>query len=688
MPQVNLQNLVVLSLVLLGAGASGRADGPAMPPPAKAQSGWSYTPLPSQTAVADGKIDRGAHSEARSAFIRSHYTKYEFRIAMRDDVRLFTVVYVPNDASPTQRYPMLLMRTPYSVAPYGASRYKHELGPFESYEHEGFIFVFQDVRGCYLSEGSFVNMRPQQPNNHGSRDIDESTDTYDTIEWLLRNIQNSNGRVGMWGISYPGFYAAAGAIDSHPALKAVSPQAPIADWFLGDDMHRHGAFNLEMAFGFFSRFGIPRPLPTDVEDWEPFDHGTPDVYRYFLELGPLGNAAGRFSEKIPFWEDIVAHPSYDEFWQARNLLPHLRHVRAAVLLVGGWYDSEDLYGPLHIHKALAAQNPGIRSSLFIGPWIHGGWSRTDGSGLGDADFGFKTSELYAEKELAFFKHHLKGTQDAEPPAAWVFETGANRFRAFDSWPPASVKKRAIYLQAGGRLGWKPVPSKVPATAPDLDYDEYVSDPSKPVPCSGDFVLGCLRRFAAEDQRFASTRPDVLSYMTEPLSRDLTLAGPIEVDLQVATTGSDADFVVKVIDVNPGRLPGPKRAHGAQAAGEPDRGGQQTLVRGEPFRARFRDDYSNPKPFVPNQVTRVRFTMNDVFHTFQRKHRLMVQVQSSWFPFVDRNPQTYVENIFKARPSDFVKATHRVYRSSGQQSAIIVGVLPAPDESFPGPAELE
>ncbi|MFO0574316.1 MAG: CocE/NonD family hydrolase [Polyangia bacterium] len=671
--------------LLFGAAARGEAPpstGPAAPAAAAPSGGWALTPLPPQPLVAEGRLRGGASSEARKDYVRSHYTKYEFRVPMRDGKRLFTSVYVPNDAGPARRYPMLMVRTPYSVAPYGASRYRPALGPFESYDREGFIFVYQDARGCYMSEGEFENVRPQPT---APRIASEATDTYDTIEWLLRNVAHHNGRVGMWGISYPGFYAAAGSIDSHPALKAVSPQAPIGDWFLGDDMHRHGAFALEMAFGFFAKFGLARPQPTDREDYEPFDHGTPDTYRYFLDLGPLSNARSRFGAPIKFWDDFFAHPNYDSFWQERSLPPRLRNVRSAMLVVGGWYDSEDLYGPLKIYEALRQKNPMTPTSLIIGPWIHGGWSRTDGSALGDSDFGMKTSEIYAQKELGFFLHHLKGAPAPELPAAYVFETGANRWRSFDAWPPRAAVAQKILLQAGGRLSLSASPPGTSATgaagaADDGGFDEYISDPSKPVPCSARPDRGCLRSFFAEDQRFTASRPDVLVYATEPLADDLTIAGPLEVELFVSTTGSDADFVVKLIDVNPDRLPGPQKNH--DAASEPDRGGQQTLLRGEPFRARFRDSYSSPQPLTPGQVTRVRFVMNDVFHTFQRKHRLMVQVQSSWFPFIDRNPQTFVPSIYQAEPQHFVKATHRIHRGAATPSGITVRVLPGPDAPRP------
>lgn len=604
---------------------------------------------------------------ARAEYIRTHYTKYEYRIPMRDGVRLFTSVYVPNDAGPRKRYPILLERTPYSVAPYGVDRYRKQLGG-AAFEKDGFIFVYQDVRGRNMSEGEFVNMRPHLPKKRGPKDIDESTDTYDTIAWLLKNVPGNNGRVGQRGISYPGFYTSAGAIDSHPALKAVSPQAPIADWFW-DDMHRHGAFNLSLAFNFFSGFGKPRPAPTANEEWPRFDHGTPDGYQFFLELGPLSNVESRyFKGDIAFWKDLAAHPNYDAFWQERNILPHLKNIKAAVLVVGGWYDAEDLYGPLRTYQAIERQNPGISNSLVMGPWPHGGWWREDGASLGDAEFGFKTSESYQALELAFFKHHLKDGEKPSIPEALVFETGANRWRSFDAWPPPSVRETRLYFHPKGMLS-----TKAPTNTAEA-FDEYVSDPDKPVPYTQESNPGWPKRYMAEDQRFAARRPDVLVYQTEPLEKDLTLAGPLEAELWVSTTGTDADWVVKLIDVNPGKLPG-----WSASDGKPNRGHQQTLVRGEPFRGRFRDSYSEPKPFKPGEVTKVRFVINDVFHTFKRGHRVMIQVQSSWFPLIDRNPQTFVPNIFEAKEEDFVRAFHRVYRSAKHPSSIKVGVLPAVDE---------
>ena len=605
----------------------------------------------------------------RAEYVRSHYTKFEYRIAMRDGVHLFTSVYVPNDASASQTYPMLLVRTPYSVAPYGASRYKERLGPNAEYEKDGFVFVFQDVRGAHMSEGVFVNMRPQTD----GKGIDESTDTFDSIEWLVKNVPHNNGKVGQWGVSYPGFYTSAGAINSHPALKAVSPQAPIADWFRGDDMHRHGAFNLQLGFAFFSGFGKPRPEPTDNEESDPFEFGTPDGYQYFLDVGPLSNLKSRFEKDKPvaFWDEISAHPNYDDFWQSRNLLPHLKGVKAATLVVGGWYDTEDLYGPLATFRAINAQNPGVRSTLVMGPWTHGGWARSDGNAVGDADFGFKTSLTFQPVELAFFKHWLKGADDPKLPRAWVFETGSNRWRKFDAWPPAGVREKALYLGDKGGLSF------APAGASASSFDEFPSDPAKPVPYTTEISTHWSRHYIAADQRFTASRPDVLVYQSEPLERDITLAGPLRANLWVSTSATDADWVIKLIDVSPGKLPGWTEAD--EKAGTRNRGGQQTLVRGEPFRGRFRDGLDSPKPFVPDQPTEVAFDINDVFHTFQRGHRIMIQVQSSWFPFIDRNPQHYVPNIFEAKEEDFVRATHRVYRDAQHPSSISVGVLPALDE---------
>ncbi len=603
-----------------------------------------------------------AEPDDRAEYIRSHYAKYEYLIPMRDGVRLFTAVYVPYDKS--EKYPILLLRTPYSVSPYGADNYRERLGPHEAFEKEGFIFVLQDVRGQFMSEGEYVNMRPHIPDKRGPQDIDESTDTYDTIEWLINNVENHNGRVGMWGISYPGFYCSAGVIDSHPALKAVSPQAPIADWFW-DDMHHHGAFILNLSFSFFAHFGaLPDTLHTE---WpERFEYGTPDGYQFFLDLGPLKNAEENyFHGDIDFWNEIAEHPNYDEFWQARNILPHLKNIDAATMVVGGWFDAEDLYGPLKTYRSIEEQNPGNFNVLVMGPWSHGGWTRSEGDSLGDADFGFKTSDYYAERvDLAFFKHFLKGSKNKlDLPEALVFETGANRWREFDAWPPEDVEIKRLYLQPRGGLSFES------PEAAESDFDDYISDPDKPVPFTQEITTRWTKAYMTGDQRFAAQRPDVLVYRSEILDEDLTFAGPLKANLYLSTTGTASDFVVKLIDVYPDEVP----------YYDPDRdwknkGGLQQMVRGEVFRGRFRESYESPAPFEPNVITPVSFELQDILHTFKRGHRIMIQIQSSWFPLVDRNPQSYVPNIFEAEVDDFIRVTNRIYRSPEHPSNLRVGVL--------------
>jgi putative CocE/NonD family hydrolase len=603
-------------------------------------------------------------TDARADHIRANYTKFEHRIPMRDGARLFTAVYVPNDR--TKTYPILLVRSPYGSGPYGADRYRQRLGPTAEFERKGCVFVFQDVRGRYLSEGTFVNMRPHVPDKQGPDVVDESSDTYDTIEWLLAHVEGHNGKVGQWGNSYPGFYTSAGMIDSHPALVASLPSAPIADWWF-DDMHRHGAFNLQLSFTFFASFGQPRPEPT-TERAERFDFGTPDAYQFFLDLGPLSNADARHLKgEIEFWNDIVAHPNYDGFWQSRNILPHLRNVDSAVLVVGGWYDTEDLYGPLRTYGSAREKNPDADVRLVMGPWAHGQWLRGAGRSLGDEDFGFDTGAWFREHVLEpWFAHHLLGEDAPDLPGALVFETGADRWRRFDAWPPAGARPRALYFREEGALSFDP-----PAALAEGDpgFDEFPSDPAKPVPYTMEISARWSRDFMTEDQRFAARRPDVLAYVTDPLEEDLTVAGPLDARLRVSTTGTDADWVVKLIDVWPDEIPGHE-----PSSGEPDRGGQQTLIRGEEFRGRFRESYEQPVPFVPGEVADVEFRINDVLHTFRRGHRIMIQVQSTWFPFIDRNPRTFVPNIFEAEETDFRKALHRVHRSETRPSHVVVPIL--------------
>jgi putative CocE/NonD family hydrolase len=607
------------------------------------------------------------------AWVRENYTKYEHRIAMRDGVKLFTSVYVPKDGS--QAYPILLTRTPYSCRPYGISNVRDTLGPSEAAARERFIFVYQDVRGRWMSEGEYVNVRPHTAVKSGPTDVDESTDTWDTIDWLVKRVPRNNGKVGMWGISYPGFYVSAGMIDAHPALKAASPQAPITDWFVGDDFHHNGALFLPHAFNFFSRFGQPRPEPT-TRGPDRFDYGTADGYRFYLEAGPLARLeADHLKGVITFWKDVMAHETYDDFWKARNLRPHLKAIKPAVMTVGGWFDAEDLFGALETYRWVEKQSPGAANTLVMGPWYHGGWSRAEGDRLGDVRFDASTSHHYRESiELPFFRRYLKGTSDAAPAEAHVFETGRNQWHALASWPPAGVRGRTLYFHGDGRLGFEP-PAEADAS------DSYDSDPRKPVPFIEDVEIGMAREYMVADQRFASRRPDVLAYRTEPLEEDLTLAGPLVASLFVATTGTDSDWVVKLIDVYPDDAPDPSPTPLPSPSPEPSlnprytrMGGYQQLVRGEPFRGKFRNGFERPEPFTPGAPAKVEFTLPDVFHTFRRGHRVMVQVQSTWFPLVDLNPQTFT-NIREAKPGDFRKATQQVYRSQARPSGLTVQVLP-------------
>lgn len=596
--------------------------------------------------------------------VKANYTKTEHRIVMRDGTRLFTVVYAPRDTS--RKYPIMLNRTPYSVGPYGDDKYKAMVGPSQLFAEDGFIFVYQDVRGRFMSEGQFVDVRPIKVRKTGGTDTDESTDTYDTIDWLVKNVPNNNGRVGMWGISYPGFYVSEALVGSHPSLVAASPQAPIADWFIGDDFHHNGAFFLPHAFNFYASFGRPRPQPT-TESGPSFRHGTPDGYKFFLELGPLSNADRRyFKGEVAFWNEVMQHPNYDEWWQARNTLQYLRNIGAnpAIMTVGGWFDAEDLFGALETYKAIEKTNPRARNVLVMGPWYHGGWARAMGNLLGDIRFGSNTAEFYrSEIELPFFNCALKQKCDRDQPEAFVFETGSNRWRKYPTWPPRNARETSLYLQPDGKLSFQP-----PSTGSGGEFDEYVSDPAQPVPYINGIAIGMTREYMVEDQRFASRRPDVLTYRTDALDSDITVAGPIPVSIFVSTSGTDSDYIVKVIDVYPDDAPD----------NEPNPanvriGGYQMLVRGEPFRARFRNSFSRPEAMRPDQVTRIDFNMPDINHTFLKGHRIMIQIQSTWFPLVDRNPQKFV-NIYEATESDFQRATQRVYHSPGRSSAVKLFVI--------------
>jgi putative CocE/NonD family hydrolase len=613
------------------------------------------------TALLFAALAAAAQTDERNEYFRANYTKYEHLIPMRDGVRLFTSVYVPKDAG--QTFPILLQRTPYSVAPYGADNYVRIQPSLETFMRERFIFAYQDVRGRNRSEGEFVNARPHLAVKQGPKQIDESTDSYDTIEWLVKNVPQNNGRVGIWGISYPGFYAAMAAIEAHPALKAASPQAPIADWFMGDDWRHNGALFLAHAFGFFSSFGRPRvePGPYSGLVAPAFERDTQDGYDFFLRLGPLRNIDTRlFGRQAAFWKELMDHDRYDAYWQERNIRPHLRNIRPAMLNVGGQFDAEDVLGPLAVYEAIERQSLQAVNMLVLGPWSHGGWMG-DGDRLGNVRFASKTAEFFREQMmLPFFVHHLKSGNDPKLPEAYVFETGRNVWRKYDSWPPKTAVERTLYFGPGGKL--------LTAAPASEGFDEYVSDPAKPVPFTDETTPGMTYNYMTSDQRFAARRTDVAVYETEPLEQDLAIAGPIECTLYVSTTGTDSDFVVKLIDVYPGSYPDPSPNPTGIRMGD-----YQQLVRGEPFRGRFRNGFEKPEPFEPGRAARIAFTMPDVSHTFRRGHRVMVHVQSSWFPLVDRNPQKFVP-IHQATEADFVKATQRVYRGAERASGVRVRVV--------------
>jgi len=609
----------------------------------------------------------GAQDTSDAFDVKAHYEKREYQLSMRDGAKLFTSVYMPRDT--TQDYPILLLRTPYGVAPYGPDTYRNELLPSLQFAKSGYIFVFQDVRGRYRSEGNFVHMTPQKGAGHGPSDVDESTDAYDTIDWLIKNLPHNNGRVGIWGISYSGFYTAAGIIGGHPALKAASPEAPQADWFIGDDTHHHGEFFLASTFNFMAQCGR-RGTTSAMSCGEEFNFGTPDGYKFFLDLGPLSNADRRyFHGDVPGWTEMMKHGNYDQYWQSRNLLPHLQNIWPTVMSVGGWYDANDLYGALQVYEAIRHQSPETPDILVVGPWSHGQWLLDDGEALGPLRFGSKTSEYFRENILfPFFEHYLKGKGDPKLPGAYVFETGTNRWRSFDTWPPQDIAPRSIYLREHQALSYDP-----PKDASAGAFDEYVSDPARPVP----FIPGLSTHmdpdYMAQDQRFAATRPDVLVYQSDVLTEDLTIAGPIIPALFVSTSGTDSDWVVKLIDAYPDDTPDNPSGPGQQIPHRDHMGGFQLLVRGDVMRGKFRNSFEKPEPFTPGKVSEVEFTMPDVLHTFLRGHRIMVQIQSSWFPLVDRNPQKF-EDIYHASASDFQKATERVYRSASQASKIQINIL--------------
>jgi uncharacterized protein len=610
----------------------------------------------------DAGADPASPSD-RQGYFERHYQKSEHRVPMRDGVRLFTQVFSPVDAS--EGHPIILFRTPYGIPPYGED-FPNTPVPSLFFAKEGYIMVFQDVRGAFMSEGDFRYVRPYVANKQTPADVDESSDAYDTVDWLLQHVPGNNGNVGVWGPSYAGFTAVMAAIAAHPAVKAVSPQAPMADLFLGDDGHHNGALYLAHYANYLYMMGQPRSGP--AEPLPRLRYPTPDGYAFFLGLGPLKNFARRvFDHANPLWDETMAHETYDAYWKARSIYPHLEGIKPALLFVGGWYDAEDLSGPLLAYQTVERRNPGLRNTLVMGPWRHSGWSFYAGVNENRGVFPFSGTIRYFQEqvELQFFNYYLKGKGALAAPEALVFETGTDRWRTYDVWPPQEATARKLFLAEGGRLASGPPPAPGGAAS-----DDFLSDPGKPVPYTQETTARYNREYFVEDQRFAASRPDVLTYAGDILPGDVTISGPITATLYVSTTGTDADWVVKLIDVYPDDAPDPRpNPRGIRM------GGYQRLVRGDIIRGKFRGSVERPEPFVAGRVTKVEFDLPDVQHAFRKGHRIMIQVQSSWFPLFDRNPQTFV-NIRTASERDFQRATHRVYRTPEYPSRITVRVLPA------------
>jgi putative CocE/NonD family hydrolase len=592
--------------------------------------------------------------------IQQKYRKHEVYIPMRDGVKLFTSFYTPNDSM--SEHPMLMIRTPYNSEPGGPEQFNFLMRLLDRYVREEYIMVFQDVRGCYMSEGHFVDVRPYIPDKKSNRDIDEASDTYDAVDWLINNVPHNNGRIGVMGISYPGFYATMAILSGHPAVRAVSPQAPVTNWFLGDDWHHNGAFFVLDCFPFEYGFGRPRPVPTRHEPtW--FQWPVQDNYQFFLGMGTVNHLTEHyFGDTIPFWNDVMAHPDYDTFWKARDPRPYLKNVKPAVMTVGGCFDAEDLWGTLHTYEAIETQNPPTLSNhLVMGPWYHHQWRYGRADHVGNIYWGLDASEAYHRMEVQFFNHYLKDNDTTTFPEAFIFITGANEWRSFDTWPPPAASDLDLYLREHGILSFDP-PRHTGS------YDEYLSDPEKPVPYDDKIQAERGVTFMDDDQRFAARRPDVMVYCTDVLREDITLTGPVSVDLYVTTTGTDADFVVKLIDVFPDDMEAPP-----DAQVDVPLSGYQMLVRGDVLRGRYRNSFEEPSPFTPGSLTELKFDMDDIAHCFKKGHRIMVQVQSSWFPLVDRNPQRFVD-IYTCSEKDFQKATQRIYHDSTYPSHLRVRLL--------------
>ena len=609
---------------------------------------------------------------ADSVWIVNNYTKMETYISMRDGIRLFTSIYIPKDNS--EKHPILITRTPYSCAPYGENIFRDFWDSYtKEYFKEGYIMVIQDVRGRWMSEGQFVNVRPFIENKTGS-EIDEASDTYDAIDWLAKNIPGNNGKVGVFGISYPGFYSTMAAASNHPALKAVSPQAPVTNWFIGDDFHHKGAFFQMDAFDFYSAlgfgFGVPHPKPIANA---PMPAGYPDHdnHQFYLENGNLQLLSKYMGDSIAFWRELMTHPDYDAWWQARDARKATKNLQPAMLWVGGLFDAEDCWGAWNSYKAAEKNNPGkVFNKIVEGPWYHGEWANHDGMHHGNIQFGSNTSEYYQQHfEIPFFNYFLKGKGElSEIGEANVYITGANTWNTFSQWPPANKEDKMMYLEDDGKLNW----SKPAATN---SFSEYISDPSKPVPYEEFVHFNRTRTYMTDDQRFAARRPDVLVFKTDTLKENVTLTGPVIADIMASISTTDADFVVKLIDVYPDNA----GYNNVNIYAEKDplvpypMGGYQMLVRAEVMRGKFRNSFEKPEPFVPGKITQIKWELPDIAHTFLKGHRIMVQIQSSWFPLVDRNPQKFMD-IYKASDNDFQKSDIKIYHDAAHQSKIILPVL--------------
>ncbi|MFC1730235.1 CocE/NonD family hydrolase [candidate division KSB1 bacterium] len=580
--------------------------------------------------------------------VKVYYDKAEFMIPMRDGVKIYSQVYFPKDRS--QKYPVMISRTPYGVGNYGPEEFRTGLGPSIEFAKEKYIFVYQDVRGKGQSDGQFIHHPVYVKDKKDLSDTDENSDMYDTIEWLLKNIPNHNGRVGQWGISYGGWETAMGMINAHPAIRASSPQGTPGDQFTGDDYHHYGAFRLLYAFTWTAgNARIPGAERVGIEG--------DDAYDFFLNLGPVSNVnKNLFKDQVPTWNEFMEHGTYDEYWQSKNVLKDMHGITHPVLNVVGWFDAEDYYGALGIYYSIETLNPENKSTLVVGPWRHGGWARSSGDSLGQLDFGSNTSGYFQKNiQFPFFNYYLKDKGGFEMPEALVFITGSNRWQSFGQWPPENAEDKNLYFQSGGTLSFTPLDE----TSDDA-CDTFISDPGNPVRYTAEKRRSQGNLWIIEDQRFAAGRPDVLVYESEVLSEDITIAGPIIASLNVSTTGTDADWIVKLIDVYPPDAPG-------------NLANAQIMLAGEVFRSKFRNSFSDPEPVVPEQVTKIEYDLLDKAHTFLKGHKIMVQVQSTWFPLIDRNPQKFVD-IYHAEESDFQKAAHKVYRSGIYPSHLRLKVI--------------